>query len=392
MRSESAYRFALGALGLMMFAASAPSPFYPVLQERLGFSATTLTVIFAIYVVALLSTLLVVGSLSDHVGRRPVLAVAFGLLAISMLGLWWADSVAVLITARSLQGVAAAMVLSTLSAAIVDLEPVDRPGVASQHNTVVPLFGLATGAVVAGAVIDATTALDAALGWIFGGLAVLYAVLILAILRLPETSQRTPGWQRSLVPRVHVPVEARTVFIRSAPAMVACWATGGLYLSLGPAIIERELGGTSHLVQGFAIAVLMGCGAIACLLMTDWTPRRITIIGSTALAVGTALTLAALVAESLPAFLAAEVIAGAGFGSAFYGILRSLTPTVGPERRGELFAGIFVVCYLSFSIPAVIAGAVTPHAGLHTTALSYGCVVVVLAATAALLRRFTTKD
>ena len=62
------------AILVMMLAASAPSPIYVVYQARFGFSATLLTVIFAVYAVALLASLLLFGSLSDQIGRRPVLA------------------------------------------------------------------------------------------------------------------------------------------------------------------------------------------------------------------------------------------------------------------------------------------------------------------------------
>ena len=61
---------------LMMATASAPSPIYPLYRERWGFSVTMLTVIFAVYVAGLLGALLTVGSLSDHLGRRPVLVAA----------------------------------------------------------------------------------------------------------------------------------------------------------------------------------------------------------------------------------------------------------------------------------------------------------------------------
>jgi len=56
-------------------ASSAPSPLYPVYQAEFGFSALTLTVIFAVYVLALMASLLTVGRLSDYLGRRVVLAV-----------------------------------------------------------------------------------------------------------------------------------------------------------------------------------------------------------------------------------------------------------------------------------------------------------------------------
>ncbi|MEV5735003.1 MFS transporter [Streptomyces sp. NPDC052292] len=68
---------------VMMATASAPSPIYPLYQERWGLSVTMLTVVFAVYVVGLLGALLTVGSLSDHRGRRPVLVAALPVAAAS---------------------------------------------------------------------------------------------------------------------------------------------------------------------------------------------------------------------------------------------------------------------------------------------------------------------
>jgi MFS family permease len=42
-------------------------------EHRWGFDAGALTFAFAIYAIALPPALLVLGSLSDHIGRRPVL-------------------------------------------------------------------------------------------------------------------------------------------------------------------------------------------------------------------------------------------------------------------------------------------------------------------------------
>src|SRR5258708_37098148 len=66
---------------LFAAAASAPTPLYVVYQKVWGFSSTTLTVVFAVYAIALMGSLLTVRALSDHVGRRPALAAAAGLEA-----------------------------------------------------------------------------------------------------------------------------------------------------------------------------------------------------------------------------------------------------------------------------------------------------------------------
>lgn len=388
-RSRLAFGLALAFVVAMMVGASAPSPFYPVLQAEIGFSAGTMTTIFGVYALTLLATLLVTGSLSDHIGRRPVLGAGFVILAVSMLGFWHADSVAMLLTSRAVQGVAAGLLMSTMSAAVVDLEPRTRPGLAATLNSATPLAGLAAGALVAGAVLDAT---PRALGVVFATLTGAYVALAATVLALPETSPRHDGWRRSLRPQVGIPAPARTAFRRSAPALFAGWATGGLYLSLGAPIVGQLLDGRTHLAQGSVVALLTGTGALSSYLGRHRTPRQITLYGTTMLALGTALTLIALHAESLPGFLLATVVAGSGFGTSFLGIMRSITPTVAPHQRGELFSSVFVVSYLAFGLPAVAAGFAAPHLGLQTTATVYGTVVVVLSGAAALLRRFTTTD
>jgi MFS family permease len=62
---------------------SAPTPLYATYQAKSGFSAITVTVIFGIYALAFLAAMLIVGSLSDHVGRRPVALVAIILQAVA---------------------------------------------------------------------------------------------------------------------------------------------------------------------------------------------------------------------------------------------------------------------------------------------------------------------
>ncbi|MEP7026019.1 MAG: MFS transporter, partial [Actinomycetota bacterium] len=47
--------------------------------------------------------------------------------------------------------------------------------------------------------------------------------------------------------------------------------------------------------------------------------------------------------------------------------------------RGEFFAAVYVVGYLAFSVPAVIAGVFVVHAGLVSTTVGYGIGVCVLA-------------
>jgi predicted MFS family arabinose efflux permease len=202
----------------------------------------------------------------------------------------------------------------------------------------------------------------------------------------PETSPRHGGWLGALRPRVAVPAPARHLFAVSVPIVLGGWATGGLFLSLGPAIVRSELHVEGPFGQGLVIGLLPATGALAAFVMHNRRSIVSAVYGATALAVGTAVMLVALVLGSLPIYVVAVVIAGSGFGTAFMGTIGTLMPLARPDERAGLFAAIYVVAYLSFGIPAVIAGVLASSVGLHATVLGFGAVVVLAAGTAAVLR------
>lgn len=383
--SRARFGFALAVVAqiLMMTGASAPSPFYPVLAEQIGFAAIVITAVFAVYAIALLLTLLTAGSLSDHVGRRPVAIVGFVLLAGSMLLFSHADSVALLVMARVIQGIASGLLLSALSAAVLDLAPPARPSTAALWNALAPGIGLATGALLSGIALDimGEPLLD-----VFGPLTAVYGILAVLFFFAPETAPKKPGVWASLQFRLSVPQGIRADFWRAAPAIVAGWATGGLFLSLGANIVHNELGGTAHIWQGLGVAILTGVGAITAFILRRRSPRTITIFGTAALAVGTALSLGALALGSLPAYLIAAGVTGMGFGTAFSGVIASLAPRIPATERADTFAMIFLLAYLAFGVPAVIAGMLVGVVGLGAVCVGYGVVVIALSVLALVFR------
>src|SRR4051812_10253604 len=72
--SRRASFWAAAAFALLAFGASAAaSPLYRVYEDKFGFAAPTLTLLFTVYIVVLLCTLLLFGSVSDYTGRRVVM-------------------------------------------------------------------------------------------------------------------------------------------------------------------------------------------------------------------------------------------------------------------------------------------------------------------------------
>ena len=370
-------------LVLVLAASGVPSPLYRVYQERFGFSSGVLTTVFGVYAFALLAALLVVGALSDHVGRRPVLAGALVVQAGAMVLFLLADGVGWLMAARVVQGLATGAMTGALGAALLDFQRSDRP-LGPLVNSASPGLGLSLGAVGAGLLVEFV---PAPTDWVFGTLTAAFLVAAAAVLLLPESSPRMPGALASLRPQIHVPAAQRGAFLAVLPCLAATWALGGLYASLGPSLVSGVFGVDDHLVGSLLILALNGTGLVGSLAMRRTPPERAMVGGALTFSAGVAGTVAALLTGSLPLFFAAAVVSGFGFGGAFLGAMATVTRGVAPGERAGLLSSVFVVSYLMFSVPAIAAGIAAGRIGLARTAEVYGAAVIVLAlsATAALL-------
>jgi MFS family permease len=367
---------------LFQAASSALTPLFVVYQRMWGFSSATVTLVFAIFVFGLLATLLVAGALSDHLGRRPVLLAALGLEALALALFWSAGGVPVLLAARLVQGVATGLVLPALGATLVDANPPQAPGRAAVVNGVVPIGGLAFGSLACGAL--AQYAPDPTrLVW-----AVLLAALVpavLAVLALPEFAGRRPGALGSLAPRLGVPRALRRDVYALVPIIVASWALGGLYLSLGPSAAMGLFGVGDRFAGGLVATLLCGTGAVTAFAVRGWRTPLVQRTSVTLLAVGTAVTLAATLGHSLGLAVVGTLVAGVGYGAsglATLGAMARLAGPVAPAERGALFAVAYTVAYLSFSLPALAAGYASGRVGLRSTIVGYSVVVIVVAVVA----------
>jgi Major Facilitator Superfamily len=371
-------------LALFLFAAAVPTPLYAYYAATWHFSAVNLTVIFGVYAVALLATLLVAGSLSDAVGRRPVMLVGLALQAVAMVLFVRADGLAWLYAARIVQGIATGLVTAAVAAALIDLQP--RPGLGALVNAVTPTFGLAAGALGAGALVQYAPAPTQLVFALVLAACVLLAGGVLAM-REPVRRRRRP----TLAVQLGLEPAVRPAFLAAVPCLVATWALGGFYLSLGPSLTLQLLHSTNRLAGAAAVGALTIAGGLASLAVRGWTPRRAMLGGCVALAVGAALTTAGIAAAGLGLFLGGSAVAGLGFGAAFLGAFRTLAGLAAPARRGELVAAVYVVAYLGFSVPAVAAGWLSTVIGLPVTALAFavavgGLALIALVATARTVR------
>ncbi|WP_432519067.1 MFS transporter [Kineococcus sp. SYSU DK006] len=366
----------------VLASSSAPTPLYATYEREWGFSPLTTTVVFGVYALAVLASLLVLGRLSDHLGRRPVLLAALGVQVVAMIVLATAPGVAELLVARVLQGLSTGAAVGAAGALALDLDR--RRGAVA--NSVAPPVGTATGAVLSALVVEF-------LPWpthlVYVVLLVVYVLQAAAVALAPETARPGDGARvaalASLAPRIALPPRSRAPFAVAAPVVFAVWALAGFYGSLAPALVRTVLGWDSPVAGASALFVQTAVAAVVVVLLRPVAARTSVVVAVVALAAGMGLTLLALPLASAAVLFTGTAVAGAGFGAGFQGGIRLVLPQAEPHERAGVLSAVYVAAYLGLGLPAVLAGVLTVHGGgLLTTTREYAVAVVVLAALAAL--------
>jgi len=377
--SAAAFWILAGLFLILFFASAAASPLYGVYQAQFHFSATTLTAVFAVYVLVLLVTLLIFGSLSDYLGRIPVIitALVFSVAACAVFLI--ARDTGALYGARALQGVATGLASGPIGAALIDLQPTGTQR-ASLVTSAFSTLGLALGSLITSALVQYAPAPTHLIWW---ALLAVCVVSIAAMGFVAEPGSRRPGVLASLRPRVVVPRQARGAYFGVLPALLAIWALGGLFLSLGPSLAAQATGSSNLLLGGALIFLLFGTATAASYAAQGISGRAVLLAGCLFLVAGMAVTFGAIATTTSAVLFVGAAVAGIGFGLVNLGSFRLITARATPDQRGGLVAAIYLAGYLAFSIPALIAGVTTTKYGLHSTALVYAAALAVLAAAAA---------
>ncbi|MFD5828180.1 MFS transporter [Lentzea sp. NPDC060358] len=377
------------AMVAVLVAAGAPTPLLPIYQASWGFAPWVLTLAFGVYAFALLVTIPVVGSLSDHVGRRPLMIGSLALDLVAMVVFLLSPSIGWLIVARIVQGVATAAASSSLSAAVVELAPERHKKLGAQMTSMAPLAGLGIGALYSGLI--AQFASDAAFAvWLV--LVVVMALATAFAVVTPETATRKPGALRSLIPRVSLPSRVRRLYATTVPGIVSAFMMMTLYMGLVPVVLVSVFQVRSPIVGALVAFAVFAVGTVVSAGTSAVRPHLLRLLGMSGITVGAVVFVGAVGAHVQALLWVAALLTGAGIGAAFAGTTRGLVPEVAPHERAGLFTAIYVVGYLGMGVSAIVAGLVAGVIGAAAMASWFGVVTALVAltgviATARLSRR-----
>ncbi|MBY3234462.1 MFS transporter [Rhizobium laguerreae] len=361
------------ALTLATFfgASAAPTPLYRIYEENFSVSPVLITVIFAVYAFALLASLLIAGSISDHLGRKPVIFFALVLEVVAMGLFVVASGPGWLIAARVVQGLATGIAGASIGAALVDVDRAKGQIV----NSIAPLCGMAVGAVGTSALIQ------------YGPfpMHLVYALLFFAftlqaagIWLTGETGGTRPGALGSLIPRVTIPKQVKRPLFLVTPINIANWTLAGFYLSLVPSLVASTTGSRAPLTGGTVVTALMVSGAIAVYLRRSEAASANLAFGVSAKTLGILTVVAGVHLANVPLLLVGTIFTGVGFGTNFLGSIGTIMPLAKADERAGLLSAFYVQSYLAFSLPAILAGFLAKSAGYALTTDIYATAILLL--------------
>ncbi|GAA2709704.1 MFS transporter [Actinoplanes palleronii] len=359
---------------IAMAFSTVPTPLYPLYVARDGFSTFTVTVVFAVYAVGVVISLLLAGHVSDWVGRKKILIPALGLeLAAAALFLA-GTTLPVLLAARFLTGLGVGMITATATAYLHELHAAHRPGASRQRFEVVSTAantgGLGAGSLVAGLL---ASFVHTPLRTPYVVFAVLLVVAMVAVALTPETVLERPVKPAYRPQRI----TAERAVAGYLAAGFAAFAVFGLFTSVAPGFVAGTLHHPSRALAGGLVFAVFGAAAVAQALTGRLTASAKLTLGLVGQGAGVLILLAGMYLTSLPVFVAGGVIAGIGAGTLFKTAVGTVTALAAPERRGESLAGLFLIGYLGLTAPVIGLGLATQ--AFTALAAMTGFVVLMLA-------------
>jgi Major Facilitator Superfamily len=349
---------AFAFLVVMAFSA-VPSPLYGLYRVRDHFSLFMITVVYAVYAVGVLGSLLLAGHLSDWYGRRRLLLPALGLAIVSAIVFLVSTSLTALLVGRLLNGIAIGIVVSTATAYLTELHAVGRPRATARRAQLtaaaIPVGGIGVGALLAGVLAQ----------WVAHPLTVPYLVLLAAltlgtigVALSPETREGPKPRPRYRPQRVSVPPAERGRFFAAALSAFMAFATQGLFTGLAAVFLSITLHHPSHALAGAVLGAIYAAAVGAQILTAAWPVTRELEAGMTAMVAGLGLAVLAvwLRPPSLALFIVGGALIGAGGGVIFRGAVGTVMSIAPPDRIAESLAGMFVATFVGLSLPVVGAG------------------------------------
>ena len=368
------------ALFTVTFAVNLQAPLYNVYAVGSSVGVTAVTLAFAAYVAGLMPTLMLLGGLSDRIGRRIPIAIAllFGLIATFLLVIFpiWE----MLVLARFMLGMGTGFATTAGTAYMTEILGEAKAKQAALLVTSATSLGFGGGALATGISLNLQGVTIVPTSFI--ALFILASALSVFVLFLP---------------RVDVPKRVSLLRLPVFPphtwpygiGLALAWSTTGMTIAVVPLQLEAQ-GFAAY--TGLVIFLSIFTGFLCQPFARRMRGRAALLVGYALVPLGFMALVVGFWSESIVLILAGTCItSSASYGFTYLSGLSEFSSRA-PDDRARATAGLFVYAYAGFSFPVITSGALADMFGLLPAMGLFLAFLLTVSLFAVSIWRFQTRN
>jgi hypothetical protein len=342
-------------VGLLLFATGWGANHFAslllVYRQELALDAAAPALLLGMYALGLVPGLLLAGPLSDRRGRRGVVlpSALVALVASAVLG-GFGGSFEALLVGRLLYGLGAGGVMSAGAVWVIELSRDAAPGSGPRRATIAMSSGFGLGPLFSGVLAQYAPA-PTVLPYVVH-VAVLAGILII-VWRAPDTGERASAGP---LLRIELDRAAWRRFARGVVPMAPfVFAFPMIAFVTLPAALGGALGSAPMAYTGVLCAITLAAGVLAQPVTRRFEPTFAARIGLLGGAAGIGLGVLAVTTHTPVLLVVVAPILGGAYGTCMTAGLHATQRLARPEARGGITGLYYVLTYLGFAAPYLLA-------------------------------------
>ncbi|MBU8589704.1 MFS transporter [Priestia megaterium] len=352
----------LFAIAVIAISTNLAVPFFPLYQELFHANSFTSTGLFVTYVVFLLPTLLISGSIGDYFGYKWVVVVAL-LLTIVSAGLFiFTPNLWVLYVARAIVGISVGLFMGTGNALLLQVSSRARMKLVLKLSGMMTLIGFGLGPAISSIILQYSKWNPEQLSFLLLSVAAIIAILMLFTLVYVKDSHTK---QIQFRIQLGIPQEDKQLFWKAVgPSVFLLFSIGGMLIATLPTFVKDVMHLSNHAWSGLLLLIFLGGGAFAQFIPFSIDHIRRIQIGLILLFIGFWCMLTAGAQETMGLLWFSILLLSIGNGWVFQSCM-GLSGDMGKASdNARVISTFYVMAYLGMSIPTLAVGLLTLILGL----------------------------
>lgn len=358
--------FVAACLFLISVAVNLQAPLYSLYAAAGGYGAGLATAAFASYVAGLVPVLVMLGGLSDRIGRKAPLCAAMLMASAATLLLVFLPTLGAVAISRLMLGIAVGLMSGAGAALISELLPTDAaPNFCASIVAVSTSLGFGLGPLLT-SLWPPVSATDIPVTYLVYLPCAAGGIALLGLVREKSAPRPSARWLR-------LPALPPTG-IAFGIAIAVAWAASGAIISVIPLQLAKS--GLSEW------AGLVGFLVICPGLIGTWMGRRMptraaVVLGLLLAPLGYSATVAGVIWTNVELTLIGAGIAGvACYGLTYFGGLSATLQLACNEEKARASAAFFLFAYFGFSVPVVLLGSLGDLIGVARSLVISAFIIV----------------